>query len=223
MLDINLFRQGAPQVAPTRASSHVHVQCTAHAQKKAAIPRQSASPSAAALQTSPSWTRLWTSTGSGEMVWLLTAPVAYTTSRSALCPGPPWQAVQRHQQADRRAAQGAHLLTHLLTHRDAQAKQDSSALQEESKALKVQLKEAEAKEKELADAVRESIVPIGNLVHDSVPVSNDEANNVIVKTWGTKRPEHKLYNHVDLVQLLDLVDLEAGSAVAGADDGLFAH
>lgn len=101
-----------------------------------------------------------------------------------------------------------------------QAKQDATALQEEGKAVKAQLKEAEAKEKELADAARGSIVPIGNLVHDSVPVSNDEANNVIVKTWGVKRPEEKLYNHVDLVQLLDLVDLEAGSSVAGTEGGL---
>jgi len=25
---------------------------------------------------------------------------------------------------------------------------------------------------------------IGNIVHESVPVSNDEANNAILKTWG---------------------------------------
>ncbi len=51
--------------------------------------------------------------------------------------------------------------------------------------------------------------------HTHTHTHTSQADNVIVKTWGTKRPEDKLYNHVDLVQLLDLVDLEAGSSVAG--------
>ena len=42
-------------------------------------------------------------------------------------------------------------------------------------------------------------------------------NNVVVKLHGTPREsEEKLWNHVDLVQLLDIVDLEKGVAVAGA-------
>ena len=42
-----------------------------------------------------------------------------------------------------------------------------------------------------------------------------QANNVVVKTEGHLREEPELYNHVDLVQLLDIVDLESGSTVAG--------
>jgi len=41
----------------------------------------------------------------------------------------------------------------------------------------------------------------------------------VVKEWGQRRNEEaapeKMYSHVDLVQLLDIVDLEAGSEVAG--------
>ena len=47
------------------------------------------------------------------------------------------------------------------------------------------------------------------------PVLPLQDNNVIVRTFGTPREELKLYNHVDLVQLLDIVNLEAGTAVAG--------
>ncbi len=43
-----------------------------------------------------------------------------------------------------------------------------------------------------------------------------QVDNVVVKTWGERREEDGLRNHVDLVLLLDLVDLEAGTAVAGA-------
>ncbi|KAI3688485.1 hypothetical protein L2E82_46093 [Cichorium intybus] len=56
---------------------------------------------------------------------------------------------------------------------------------------------------------------VGNLVHDSVPVSNDEANNAVVRTWGEKRTEPKLKNHVELVELLGIADLKRGANVAG--------
>ncbi len=42
-----------------------------------------------------------------------------------------------------------------------------------------------------------------------------QALNEVVKTVGHHREEPELYNHVDLVQLLDIVDLESGSTVAG--------
>lgn len=42
---------------------------------------------------------------------------------------------------------------------------------------------------------------------------------MVVRTFGEPRQEEKLYNHVDLVQLLDIVDLEAGTAVAGEPGG----
>jgi seryl-tRNA synthetase len=56
---------------------------------------------------------------------------------------------------------------------------------------------------------------IGNLVHDSVPVSNDEANNAVIRTWGEKRVEQNLKNHVDLVELLGIADIKRGANVAG--------
>lgn len=42
-----------------------------------------------------------------------------------------------------------------------------------------------------------------------------QANNAVVREWGERRQEEKLYNHVDLVQLLDIVDMDAGTQVAG--------
>ena len=55
-----------------------------------------------------------------------------------------------------------------------QAKQDTAALQEKSKELKAGVLKAE-EEAKAADAARDkAIMPIGNLVHDSVPLSNDE-------------------------------------------------
>lgn len=43
-----------------------------------------------------------------------------------------------------------------------------------------------------------------------------QANNVVVKTFGKPRQEDGLFNHVDLIQLLDIVDMEKGVEVAGS-------
>ncbi|VAH87748.1 unnamed protein product [Triticum turgidum subsp. durum] len=59
------------------------------------------------------------------------------------------------------------------------------------------------------------LVTIGNLVHESVPISGDEANNAIVRTWGERRLEENLKNHVDLCLMLDIASLDKGADVAG--------
>ncbi|BDA47415.1 Serine-tRNA ligase, cytoplasmic [Coccomyxa sp. Obi] len=95
------------------------------------------------------------------------------------------------------------------------AKQETTELQEKSKGLKAAIVAAEEDVK-AAETVRDkTIMLLGNLVPDSVPVSNDEIDNVVVKTYGQRREEDGLRNHVDLVQMLDIVDLEAGTMVAG--------
>ncbi|CAK8689016.1 unnamed protein product [Clavelina lepadiformis] len=56
---------------------------------------------------------------------------------------------------------------------------------------------------------------IGNLLHKSVPVSNDEdADNRIERTWGD-RSSRKKYSHVDLVVMVDGYDGERGAIVSG--------
>ncbi|XP_078430837.1 seryl-tRNA synthetase / serine-tRNA ligase [Wolffia australiana] len=75
------------------------------------------------------------------------------------------------------------------------------------------LKEAEVQEAK--SAMDKRLETIGNLVHDSVPVSDDEANNAVVRSWGERRLEDNLKNHVELVELLGIADLVKGASVAG--------
>ena len=58
-----------------------------------------------------------------------------------------------------------------------QAKKDTTELQEKSKVIKKSIAAAEESAKELADARDRAIMPIGNLVPDSVPVSKDEVSS----------------------------------------------
>ncbi|XP_058760569.1 serine--tRNA ligase-like [Vicia villosa] len=72
-----------------------------------------------------------------------------------------------------------------------------------------------AESNKILNSMNSRLETIGNLIHDSVPISNDEADNVVVRTWGDKRVEPKLKNHVDLVELLEIADFKKGAEVAG--------
>nr|CAD7202506.1 unnamed protein product [Timema douglasi] len=65
-------------------------------------------------------------------------------------------------------------------------------------------------ERERNSALRE----VGNHLHESVPVSNDEDENRVERTFGDCT-QKKTYSHVDLIHMIDGVDAERGSAVSG--------
>ncbi len=72
-------------------------------------------------------------------------------------------------------------------------------------------------EKDLAKELNK----IGNLVCDKVPISNNEDDNKVIRTWGTPsdlvitgEELGKLHHH-EVMQCLDIIELERGSRVAG--------
>lgn len=54
---------------------------------------------------------------------------------------------------------------------------------------------------------------IGNIVYDDVPVSNDEDNNAVVRTFGEE--SKKKYSHVDLISMIGGSDSKRGSVTSG--------
>uniref|UniRef100_A0A1B0DFP6 Serine-tRNA synthetase type1 N-terminal domain-containing protein n=1 Tax=Phlebotomus papatasi TaxID=29031 RepID=A0A1B0DFP6_PHLPP len=70
------------------------------------------------------------------------------------------------------------------------------------------LLEAESKRN---SALRE----VGNYLHESVPVSNDEEENRVERTFGDCSRTGK-YSHVDLIHMIDGMNAEKGAVVAGS-------
>ncbi|XP_055707372.1 serine--tRNA ligase, cytoplasmic [Phlebotomus papatasi] len=70
------------------------------------------------------------------------------------------------------------------------------------------LLEAESKRN---SALRE----VGNYLHESVPVSNDEDENRVERTFGDCSRTGK-YSHVDLIHMIDGMNAEKGAVVAGS-------
>jgi len=65
------------------------------------------------------------------------------------------------------------------------------------------------------DKQRNAVVgDIGNLLHESVPYSNDEEQNLVVRAFGDATVRKPL-SHVDLVVMVDGADMKRGTNVAG--------
>ncbi|KAJ0013563.1 hypothetical protein Pint_19897 [Pistacia integerrima] len=95
------------------------------------------------------------------------------------------------------------------------SKDDATEMIAKSEVVKQATTDKEVEVREAWTVLKSKLEIVGNLVHDSVPVSNDEANNAVIRTWGEKRLEPKLKNHVELVELLGIADLKKGADVAG--------
>ncbi|KMQ87899.1 seryl-trna cytoplasmic [Lasius niger] len=77
------------------------------------------------------------------------------------------------------------------------------AIQKNDESLKIT-------ESERNNALRE----VGNHLHESVPVSNDEEENKVERTWRDCT-ERKTYSHVDLIHMIAGMDGERGTGVSG--------
>ncbi len=65
-------------------------------------------------------------------------------------------------------------------------------------------------------ALQEQLSKLGNIVDASVPVSNDEANNRVERTWGTNAPvANAPLHHSEVMWRLGAYEDEAGTKVAG--------
>ncbi|KAM7273673.1 hypothetical protein ACFE04_028337 [Oxalis oulophora] len=93
--------------------------------------------------------------------------------------------------------------------------QDATEMINKSEDNKKSAVDKEEEVREAYAALKSKLELVGNLVHDSVPISNNEDENAVVRTVGERRMEPKLKNHVELVELLGIADLKKGADVAG--------
>jgi len=97
--------------------------------------------------------------------------------------------------------------------KDAAQKQ---ALIARGKELRQEVSQREAELKDAEAALRVEQVRIPNMTHLAAPVGRLAEDNKVVRTWGTKPTfTFKPLDHVALAERHALLDLEAGSRVAG--------
>lgn len=97
-------------------------------------------------------------------------------------------------------------------------KEDAGVLMEQKAALEKRKKEAEEHASEQESRRDRKIRTIGNYVHESVPVSNNEDDNVVVRTWAPENvlvEKRNCLSHHEVLTRLDGYDSERGVKIVG--------
>ena len=80
-----------------------------------------------------------------------------------------------------------------------------------------ELQKLEAEQKNVEETFSRLVYTVPNLVHESVPIGEDEKANQEIRSWGNPpKFDFKIKDHIDLSYEKDLVDLERAAKVSGA-------
>lgn len=96
-------------------------------------------------------------------------------------------------------------------------REDAESRRAEVRQLGDQIAETEARLAEIETELRNLLVTVPNLSHESVPVGADEGANLEVKRWGNPPVfDFEPQDHVDLAVGLGILDLERAAKLTGA-------
>ena len=95
--------------------------------------------------------------------------------------------------------------------------EDISSILVEMKSVSEELSKLEVEQNNIEKKYLKLATSIPNLIHESVPIGEDEKSNKEIKKWGNiPEFDFKIKDHIDISEDLDLVDLERAAKVAGA-------
>jgi len=95
--------------------------------------------------------------------------------------------------------------------------EEQAQLRARLKALADEVKEKEARLKEVEERIEAALLAVPNLPHESVPVGSDPAANLVVRSWGEKpRFSFAPRPHDELGEKLGMLDFARAGKVSGA-------
>jgi len=94
---------------------------------------------------------------------------------------------------------------------------DIAPLLDEVKLIPQRIKEHEERMTALEADIKNILMRLPNIMHDSVPYGADDSGNVVIKTFG-KKPEFTFppRNHTEIIESLGIVELERAAKIAGS-------
>jgi seryl-tRNA synthetase len=98
----------------------------------------------------------------------------------------------------------------------------ADSLQAELKAISDRVKELGAERARADNGLRDFLLGIPNLPHESVPVGVDSSDNMEVRRWGEPRAfGFEPRDHVEIGKALDIIDLDRAAKITGARFALY--
>ena len=79
-----------------------------------------------------------------------------------------------------------------------------------------ELKDLEVKEEDYGKELKEIMMKIPNIIHDSVPIGKDDSENVEIQKYGDATvPDYEIPYHADIIARFDGLDKEASGRTSG--------
>ncbi len=95
-------------------------------------------------------------------------------------------------------------------------KLDAKKLIPEAKKIPEKIEKIEKSAEKIKSQIDSKMLIIPNFIHDSVPLGKDDSENVELEIIGNaKIPDYEIFNHADLAEKLNGLDLESSRKTAG--------
>ncbi|MBW6516766.1 MAG: serine--tRNA ligase [Candidatus Cloacimonetes bacterium] len=109
-----------------------------------------------------------------------------------------------------------------------QNKEDVSGIINEMQTVANQLKETTGKLSQVSEQIEKVLVSIPNIPQEDVPVGKDENDNQFVREWQDEKRkspilDRKLFDHLELAEGLNLLDLPRGAKISGSGFPIYTH
>ena len=95
-------------------------------------------------------------------------------------------------------------------------KEEAESKKAEVQEINNKLEENEKLEAEYAESIKERMMKIPNIIHQSVPIGKDDSQNVEIEKFGEPVvPSYEIPYHTDIMESLNGIDLDSARRVAG--------
>ena len=95
-------------------------------------------------------------------------------------------------------------------------KDEAESIKSQVQKINIELEENEKLELEYSNAITEKMMKIPNMIHESVPIGEDDSKNVEIEKFGEPIvPNYEIPYHADIMENLNGLDLDSARRVAG--------
>ena len=95
-------------------------------------------------------------------------------------------------------------------------KEEAEDIKKQVQEINMQLEEIENQEEKYASEIKEKMMKIPNIIHESVPIGEDDSKNVEIEKFGQPIvPSYEIPYHTDIMEKLEGIDLDSARRVAG--------
>ena len=93
---------------------------------------------------------------------------------------------------------------------------EAEAIKKQVQDINSQLVENEKLEEQYAEQIKQIMMKIPNIIHESVPIGEDDSKNVEIQKFGEPFiPDFEIPYHADIMERLNGIDLDSARRVAG--------